>query len=219
MWRMGGARKEAKSIGIVMAILLAGAITIALLLRDASESGREDEGFLELLHSLGYVDHVSGDPDPERAGVVLHDPSRASKGINAYCSVRSTNVRFLDMNGTVLHTISLPEVGVGRDCLLMPTGDGDFLVLVSPILVRIGWDSQVRWISREGHHHDLAVDGTGRIYTLAERPGLLQRSDDQIPIRDHSILILDGDGEVVREIELSPLFGPGIPAERIAWMR
>jgi len=210
---------QARRTGIVLAIAAAAAIAAALLLRANEEPGSDDQALLERLRSLGYVDHVSSDPDPTRTGVAQHDPSRAYQGVNVYCSIRSKDVRFLDMNGTVLHTITLPEAGDGSDCLLVPTGEGDFLALAWPILVRIGWDSEVRWISREGHHHDVSLDSAGYIYTLSEKPGFLSRGGERIPIRDHSILILDGTGQPVREIELSPLFGPTVPRERIAWMR
>jgi len=122
------------------------------------------------------------------------------------------------MNGTLLHTITLPESGNGSDCMLVPTGEGDFLALAWPILVRIGWNSEVRWISRQGHHHDVALDGQGHIYTLSEKPGFLDRGTLRVPIRDHSVLVLDGRGQVIREIELSPLFESAIPRQRIAWM-
>jgi hypothetical protein len=213
-----GARKGAKRAGLTLAMVAAAAIAVTALLRAGGGPGSEDEALLERLRSLGYVDHVRSDPDPSRTGVVRHDPKRASPGVNVYCSVRSKEVRFLDMSGTVLHTITLPEAGDGSDCLLVPTGEGDFLALAWPILVRIGWDSEVRWISREGHHHDVALDGTGNIYTLSEKPGFLSRGRTRIPIRDHSILILDQTGQAIREIELSPLFGSSVARERVAWM-
>jgi hypothetical protein len=212
-------KKHTKRTAVILAIIVVGAIAAALLFRAGGEPGADDPELLERLRSLGYVDHVSGDPDPTRAGVVLHDPERAFPGINVYCSIRSKQVRFLDMSGTVVHTIRLPEAGDGADCLLVPTGDGDFLALAWPLLMRIGWDSEVRWISREGHHHDLALDGAGNIYTLSEKPGFLGRGRTRIPIRDQSILILDETGQAVREIELSPLFGSAIPSGRIAWLR
>jgi hypothetical protein len=212
-------KKHRKGRGITLAIVAVAIIAVAPLLHAGGEAESDDQALLERLRSLGYVEQVSSDPDPGRAGVTLHDANRAYPGINVYCSVQSKHVRFLDMNGAVLHTITLPEAGVGRDCLLVPTGDGDFLALSWPILVRIGWDSEVRWISREGHHHDVALDGTGKIYTLSEKPGFLPQGPARIPIRDHSVLILDENGRRVREIELSPLFDGDIPSWRIAWLQ
>jgi hypothetical protein len=201
------------------AIVAVIAIAVAPFLYGGREPGSDDEALLERLRSLGYVEQVSSDPDPERTGVTLHDATRAYQGINVYCSVRSEHVRFVDMNGTVIHTITLPETGEGRDCTLVPTGDGDFLALTWPLLMRIGWDSEVRWISRAGHHHDVDLDGEGKIYTLSEKPGLLARGSSPLPIRDHSVLILDGNGRAIREIELSPLFSNDVSRERIALMR
>ena len=95
--------------------------------------------------------------------------------------------------------------------MLVPDGTGGFLALAWPLLIRIGWDSTVHWVSREGHHHDVALDGQGRIYTLSEKPGVLYHGLYALPIRDHSILMLDLEGAVIREIELSPLFRRSIP--------
>jgi hypothetical protein len=207
-------RSGSIALGIAVAALAA-----VVLLRAGSEPGSDEAVLLERLRSLGYVDHVSSDPDPTRTGVALHDTSRAYPGINVYCSIRSRQVRFLDMRGTVRHTLTLPEAGNGSDCMLVPTGEGDFLALASPILARIGWDSEVRWIRRDGHHHDVALDAAGNIYTLSEKSGFLSRAGARIPIRAHSVLILDGRGQVVREIALTPLFASDIPRERIAWLR
>ena len=149
---------------------------------------------------------------------MLHDAARAHPGVNVYCSVGSTSVNFLDMSGTVLHTIELPDPGEGSDCMLVPDGKGGFLALVWPALFRIGRDSTVQWVSRRGHHHDLALDGQGRIYTLSEKPGVLYHGLYTLPIQDHSILVLDLDGAVVREIELSPLFRGSIPLGRLEVM-
>jgi hypothetical protein len=135
-------KKHTKRTAVILAIIVVGAIAATLLFRAGGEPGADDPELLERLRSLGYVDHVSGDPDPTRAGVVLHDPERAFPGINVYCSIRSKQVRFLDMSGTVVHTITLPEAGDGADCLLVPTGDGDFLALAWPLLMRIGWESE-----------------------------------------------------------------------------
>lgn len=213
------ARVTARRIGVLLAIVIVVVIAATALLRTRSRPGLHDEALLGRLESLGYLERVTTDPDPARTDVSLHDPDRAHRGINVYCSVRSRDIRFVDMDGNVLHTITLPEAGDGSDCLLVPTGDGDYLALASPLLMRIGWNSEVRWISRRGHHHDIGLDDEGNIYTLSEKPGLLRRGGAPIPIRDHSILILDEHGNVVREIELSPLFGGAVAAKRIEWIR
>ena len=202
-------------------ILVIAALVVAALLvffRGSTDQQGEDDALVERLRALGYVEQVRDDPDPTRAGVVLHEPERAHPGVNVYCSVRSSAVKFLDMSGRVLHTITLPDPGEGSDCMLVPDGAGGFLALAWPLLIRIGWDSTVQWVSRKGHHHDLALDERGRIYTLSEKPGVLYHGLYTLPIRDHSILVLDLDGAVVREIELSPLFRRGIPRRRLEWM-
>ena len=159
------------------------ATALAPLFCGEGQPGSDDEALLEHLRSLGYVAQVRSDPDPKLTGVTLHDATRAYQGIDVYCSVRSKQVRFIDMNGTVARTITFLEAGDGRDCTLVLTGDGDFLALAAPLLMRIGWNSEVRWISREGHHYDVTLDGTGKIFTLSEKRGLRSSRRRQIPRR------------------------------------
>jgi hypothetical protein len=202
-----------RRLAVLAALLLA--VAVALLARRGAEREREDEALAEQLGALGYVAHVSDDPDPARKGVSLHDPSRAQPGINVYCSVHSTEVRFLDMQGNVLHRIILPEPGEGADCLLEPYADGSFLALTWPNLAKIDWDSKVAWVSREGHHHDVAVGADGDIYTLSERPRVLRSGAVELPIRDHAVVVLDASGRVRREVGLSRFFRGRIPSRRL----
>jgi hypothetical protein len=207
---------KAASILVVAALVVTALLT---LLRGSNDRQADDDALVERLRALGYVEQVTEDPDPTRAGVVQRDPGRTHPGVNVYCSVRSGEVKFLDMSGRVLHTITLPEPGEGSDCLLVPDGAGGFLALTWPLLIRIDWDSTVQWVSRKGHHHDLAVDEQGLIYTLSQKPGVLYHGLYTLPIQDHSILVLDLDGAVVQEIELSPLFRGNISRRRLELTR
>jgi hypothetical protein len=195
------------------------ALAASLLACCSAEREGEDEVLAEQLGALGYIEHVIDDPDPTRKGVALYDPSRAQPGINVYCSVHSTDVRFLDMQGGVLHQINLPEAGEGADCLLEPYGDDSFLALSWPNLAKVDWDSNVAWISRKGYHHDVAVGADGSIFALSERPGVVRVGTVELPIRDHAILVLDANGRVRREVELSRLFDDRIPGRRLQRLR
>lgn len=181
---------------------------------DAREPGSE----VEYLGALGYVESVVSDPFPDRRGVTRYDRSAASPGVNVYCSVRSQEVDFLDMEGERLHTLRIPQAGEGRDCTLQPAAGGGFLVLTHPTLSRIDWDSGVGWTSDLGHHHDFAVAEDGRIYSLVERQGSLSFRGRPLAIRDHALVWLSPEGRYDGGILLSNVFGRAIPAARLRTM-
>lgn len=201
--------------------LAGGAVAAALAVAGALEAerrGREravDELLARQLAALGYAPEVEDDPAPGRSGVVLHDPERASPGVNVYCSVKGAEARFVDMDGEVLHSIRLPASGEGADCMLEPLGERSFLALSSPWLSRVEWDSRVSWRAR-GEHHDVALDADGRIYGFVALRGLLPGGPPDLPVRDHALVRLSPTGEREDHLRLSALLGDRVPAERLA---
>ena len=88
------ARVTARRIGVLLAIVIVIVIAATAFLRTRSRPGLHDEALLGRLESLGYLERVTSDPDPARTDVTLHDPDRAHRGVNVYCSVRSGEIRF-----------------------------------------------------------------------------------------------------------------------------
>jgi hypothetical protein len=184
----------------------------------AAELNDSDAEMKAQLEALGYLEAVSSNPDPTRSGVALHDPERASAGINVYCSVYTPEIKFLDMKGKVLHTIRLPDAGTGADCMLEPDGAGRFIALVQPNLIQIDWDSRVSWTSQRAHHHDFAVAPNGDIHTFSQRPGTVMSGELALPILDQTIAVVRRGGSLVREIAFKRLFADRIPKQRLARM-
>jgi len=170
------------------------------------------------LRALGYMTYVKEDLDPAREGVTRYDERRAYAGVNVYCATNTTKILFTDMRGGLLHSLSLPVLGWGSDCLLEPYDGASFLALNAPHLARLDWRSTPLWVSDGGHHHDVAVGGDGRIYTLSERPTHVDHEGRLLSVQDHSISVLGAGGQLERAIPLLPLFRDRIPTERFARM-
>jgi hypothetical protein len=149
---------------------------------------------------------------------VLHDASRALPGVNVYCSVRSDRVHFLDMEGRELHTITLPDAGEGKDCMLEPYGERSFLALAWPTLSLLDWDSRVVWTSREGQHHDVAVDAMDRIWTLLQHETTLRERGHTLPVVGHDLARFDPAGRLEWRLSLSELFAHAVPEDRLTRM-
>src|SRR5262245_21306219 len=84
------------------------------------------------LEALGYSERATDDPDPSRRGVTRNDPD-ASPGVNYYCT--GSTVRFLAMDGTVLHEVHL-QLGAspGSGCLAELYRQAELLAIASPLL-------------------------------------------------------------------------------------
>lgn len=166
------------------------------------------------LAALGYVETVLDDPDRTRHGVVRVDVAKAQPGVSVYCSVGSRTARFLDLQGETLRTLSLPEGGIGADCLVEPYRPGYYLALTQPFLALLDGDSRLIWKSDLGHHHDFAIGPRGEIYTFTEREASLRHAGRELPLRSHWITVLTPEGAVEREIDLLALFADRIPTRR-----
>ena len=178
---------------------------------DAGSEARQRE---ELL-ALGYAEAATEATPAAGDGVTRFDREQAVAGTNVWCSVRSSEVHFMDLEGRVLRSLQLPDPGVGHDCMARPTPDGGFLTLASPQLVKWSRDLEIEWTSSDGHHHDAFAAPDGAIATFTEQPGWIEYRGHRLEIRDHAIAILEPDGRLRRKLLLSQLLRDLIPESRL----
>jgi hypothetical protein len=166
------------------------------------------------LEALGYSEHASNDPDPSRRGVTRNDAD-AIPGVNYYCT--GSTVRFLAMDGTVLHETPL-QVGAspGSGCLAELYRRAEVLAIASPLLSMVRLAGQPRWIQLGPYHHDVGIDGAGLLYALRKLDAAVGRGDRLLPITGQAVDVLDGKGRRVRSIDLSPILAPLVTDERLA---
>ncbi len=69
----------------------------------------------------------------------------------------------------------------------------------------IDWDSNIKWAKVMNFHHDVAVDDTGNIYSLTQKPRDFPEYSTDEAILDNLLVILTKDGEVKREISFADL--------------
>ncbi|MBM4269806.1 MAG: hypothetical protein FJ144_24930 [Deltaproteobacteria bacterium] len=199
---------------------LLAAIVVSLSGLAGAAPASDPKGLKARLGALGYVTAVTRDADQTRQGVTLYDSARASPGVNVYCSVRGSRAHLLDMSGKTLQSFDLPKEGLGRDCLIEPLGRREgFLVVSYPALARVDAEGRILWARAAGHHHDVAVADDGTILALAERPGAVESKWGTLPILDQTIVVLDPDGRVEKEISLARLFSASIPERRLVLIR
>lgn len=160
---------------------------------------------LARLISLGYAAGTVAAGD-EGTGVTVHDPTRATKGVNLYTSGHAPEALLLDMAGQVLHRWGItyerafgpPARGVEaeyfRRAALLPNGE---LVAIfqGGGMVRLDRDSNLLWRHEDAFFNDFFVAADGTVYGLIKRArNLPELSGDGLVLED-AILVLPPNGE------------------------
>ncbi|MDA8019836.1 MAG: arylsulfotransferase family protein [Thermoanaerobaculia bacterium] len=154
------------------------------------------------LASLPYAERTV-DPEWQNRGVVLHDPERAFEGLNFYSSRDLPAAFLLDMDGEPVHQWRR-RGGAWQHVDLLP--NGDVLALVKDTaLVRVDLDSEIVWIYKAAVHHDLWRTSEGEIYVLARKTERRPKLHPRHPIQVDYILVLDDEGQLLREISVLDL--------------
>lgn len=159
----------------------------------------------QALESLPYLSWVSAEKNILKSGVTKYDRRRSLKGINIYTSENLCTAYLMDMSGNILHTYS-NKINSDDGWIYMKIyPNGDLLSFVKDkYIVRLDWESNVKWIKRIRAHHDIAIADNKDIYTLSRKDELVYIYGIPVPILNEYILILSPEGEVRREISLSP---------------
>jgi len=184
---------------------------------DAAPPRQPDPDELSRLQALGYVDWVDVTPaDAGENGVALLRPGRTEPGANLYAIYRAPRARLVDMAGSLIHEWA----GTNPDdhwhhVELTPKGDL-LAVAKGSALVRLDWNSAVKWRHEMNVHHDVALDAEGRIYALNAEIVQHAWGPRTIPIIAENIAVLGPDGRLLRKISLHALFAHLLPPQRLA---
>jgi len=122
----------------------------------------------------------------------------------------------MDMSGSIVHSWSA-ERGEGDSWHhIEMCENGDLLAIVKDeVLMRLDWDSDVKWVQRMRFHHDIAVTDTGDIYTVARKDEVVFMFGLPVPVLNDYIVVLSSDGDVKRELSLFKVLGGKLPFDRV----
>jgi hypothetical protein len=176
---------------------------------------RMDPSAVEKLSALPYTEWSSGSADTSKVGVVHRESGETEAGLNLYNSRKRTEAHLVDSNGKFVHSWSSPSKGKNWHTTKLMK-DGDLLVIATDRkLLRLGWDSRIKWEYSERFHHDLAMSPDGLIYALTRRAEMWKTLGLRIPIVKEYISVLTENGNFVKEINLFEVLAPLIKEERI----
>ncbi len=204
---------------LAVAAALAAVVAVLFLLSKIETAGPEEgrPASAAAIKSLPYLTWVPVRDAAGRSGVVFHDPERSSPGLNLYNSRNLAEAHLMDMAGEVLHTWSAPEDYKIPWHYVVLGDDGDLFVIVRDrALIRMDWESNVKWIRPMRAHHDLALAENGDIHVLDVREDLPRRGWLPLPVLNDYIVSLSPEGEFREEISFFDLLGSEIPAARVA---
>lgn len=173
------------------------------------------------LGSLPYITTtpVSEQDRAERMGVTLHDRARAFAGLTGYCSEDTDQFKLLDMTGKVVHRLTVK----GAACrLVRPHPTGDWVMLGNGVLLRVGWDGQVRWRihdpyrpdqagAQNSFHHDVAARPDGSLLVLANHNRRVKVGRKTALLRDDEIVYVSAEGKLGKRMSVFDMLKPHIP--------
>jgi hypothetical protein len=180
-----------------------------VLPRGGAISEREDE--IARLLSLPYV---AGRHEAEsRVGVVVHDTTRTSDGLNLYVSGHEPEALLIDMDGRLLHRwrLSFQEAfggakpsfytGYWRRAHLLP--DGALLAIFQAGgMVKLDFDSNLLWVVDEGFYNDLEVTDHGTILAIGKAARVVPAINPDEPVLEDFIVELSPDGRIIGRLSL-----------------
>jgi hypothetical protein len=159
---------------------------------------------------------VSADESIEKKGVTYHDPENCFEGINIYSSSISAKAYLVATTGEILHSWALKnEIGDPWHYVEM-ISNGDLLVIIQDkFLMKLDWDSNIKWIKEIRGHHDIALDKNGNTFVLDRRDAVVFVHGIPLPILNDYIVLFSSTGDLKKEINLSRTLSKEISIKKL----
>jgi len=172
----------------------------------------KEDSSLKNLGTLGYVNWVDIETKDEteeiKSGVITHDVELAFPGLNLYVSSGEPKAFLIDMKGDVVHQWGSNIKGGDEWIYAEMCPNGDLLVVADDqMLIRLDWDSNIKWKKEIHAHHDVSLDKNGNVYALGREDALVFWHGVPLPILSDYILVLSPDGQTKTKTSLYELLG------------
>ena len=97
--------------------------------------------------------------------------------------------------------------------------NGDLVVVAGDrMLIRLGWDSTVRWKREMRSHHDVSIGPEGKIYALSRKNRLAFWHGIPLPLLSDCVVVLSPDGEIEKKQHMYELIRDRFSLSAIAKM-
>jgi len=157
----------------------------------------------EALKSLPYLRWIPAEKTINKTGVTKYDQRQSFKGLNLYASRNNSIAYIIDMTENILHKWSAKINKEDTWQHIEMCENGDLLAIVKDkYLIRLDWDSNVKWVKKIRVHHDIAIAENKDIYILARKDKVVLRHGLPLPILADYVVVLSSDGKIKKEIPL-----------------
>jgi hypothetical protein len=181
--------------------------------RDRAKPGRSPElqRQIEELEAIGYLDGTEEATDQQR--IALHDRAAIQPGPNLLISGHAAAATLMDLEGRILHRWerSFEDIWPDREIPARQAywrrvhllENGDLLAIFEARgIVKLDAHSDLLWANSLSAHHDLEVLPDGRILVLTRKPHRVPEIHPEKPVLEDFITILDGSGQIIREVSI-----------------
>jgi hypothetical protein len=111
----------------------------------------------EDIRSLPYLTWVPAEKTIQKSGVTMHDQMQSFKVMYIYNSANLSKACLMDISGNILHTWSAKINEDDTWHHVEMDNNGDLLSIVEDaMLLRLDWNSNIRWVIKMPFHHDIA---------------------------------------------------------------
>ncbi len=194
-------KKSKKSLLITGSVIFVLFIFILTIYKSVGQpQAKTDPGLA--VQSIPYLSYVVNDKQAEKNGVIKIDTNLVYNGVNLYIPFLRSNALLLDMNGNVLHTWNVKRNSPTWSYVTM-LKNGDLLSSnKDDMLLRLDWNSNIKWEKNIRCHHDIAVAENNDIYALSRKDTLVFVYGIPMPMLNDYITVLSSDGKIKNEISL-----------------
>ncbi len=91
------------------------------------------------------------------------------EGLNIFNYLEHPKVYIIDMLGKVVHIWSWDAKSMINHAEICSNGDLVAIDNNNQLVVKLDWDSNVKWMKNMSGHHDISIAGNGDIYVLTAR--------------------------------------------------
>ncbi|MFC1667544.1 arylsulfotransferase family protein [Candidatus Omnitrophota bacterium] len=174
-----------------------------LLLFQSNVYTNIDFSSTDAIKTLPYLTWVPIKETATKTYVTKYDKNLSFKGLNLYCPRNLPVAYIIDMSGKPLHSWSAK---IDEDDSWLHVDmykNGDLLaILKDKALVKLDWDSNVKWIKKMKFHHDISIAENGDIYILTRKGEIVFHYGLPIPVVNDYLVIMSPEAKVKKEISL-----------------
>lgn len=210
-------RKKTKKTIVIISAIITVTVIAAVIISVRCFTITPGVSTEERLKSVPYLTWMPAGDTVDKSGVTRYVKDKVFNGVNIYNSRNLPAAFLIDMYGNVLHkwTFKVSEDDSWHHVEM--DKNGDLLAIVKDkMLIRMGWNSEVKWLKDMRFHHDIAISENNDIYSIIRNKEKIVRPEFSFPlyVLNDYIVVLSSEGEIKKQISIYKLLKNEMPLEK-----